>query len=48
MSYGGLRHDAADAPAATLDDFLDVGGLLPDVPVAEVMDTTGGMFCYQY
>lgn len=48
VAYGGLKYDAADAPAATLNDILNVGDLLPNVPVSAVMDTADGLFCYQY
>ncbi|KAF2869473.1 hypothetical protein BDV95DRAFT_547863 [Massariosphaeria phaeospora] len=47
-AYAGPRRYGADAPAVTLNDMLDVGGLLPSVSVASVMDTAGGVFCYQY
>ncbi|KAF2634176.1 Di-copper centre-containing protein [Massarina eburnea CBS 473.64] len=47
-AYGGPKCYAPGSPAASLDDLLNVGGLLPEVPVASVMDTTAGIFCYQY
>ena len=34
--------------AAQLTDALDMGGLSKNVKVVDVMDTTGGQFCYGY
>ncbi|KAL1595136.1 hypothetical protein SLS60_009824 [Paraconiothyrium brasiliense] len=48
IAYGGPRHDTAGASAATLDDTLNIGNLLPSVPVSAVMDTSNGFLCYQY
>jgi tyrosinase len=47
-SYAGPKYDAVDTPFVTLDDIIDVGDLLPSISVADVMDTTNGIFCYQY
>lgn len=47
-AYAGPKYDAAEAPAVALEDMLNVGGLLPSISVAAVMDTTDGIFCYEY
>jgi len=46
-AYAGKASMYSSAPAS-VNDMLDVGGLLNGVPVSEVMSTTSGMFCYQY
>ena len=46
-AYGGKAHSLT-TESASLEDMLDVGGLLESVPVSAVMETTSGMFCYQY
>ena len=46
-AYAGKASMYSSDPAS-LNDVLDVGGLLEGVPVSEVMSTTEGMFCYQY
>lgn len=33
---------------AGIDDMLLYGGLVPDIPVSQVMDTENGMLCYTY
>ncbi|KAF7861798.1 hypothetical protein EAF04_007681 [Stromatinia cepivora] len=33
---------------ASLEDTLDMGGLRRNLPIAEVMETTSGIFCYRY
>ncbi|KAJ4347254.1 uncharacterized protein N0V89_011194 [Didymosphaeria variabile] len=48
IAYGGPRHDTAGASAATVDDVLNIGNLLPSVPVSAVIHTSNGFLCYQY
>ena len=45
--YSGRAYNNTDV-AATLADTLDMGGLARNIQVADVMDTTGGQFCYGY
>lgn len=38
-----------DAPNATLDDIVDIGSALaPPQTIRQLLDTTGGPFCYVY
>ena len=46
-AYGG-KASMLSTEAASLDDMIDIGGLLDGIPVSEVMETTSGLFCYQY
>ena len=33
---------------ATLDDELDMGGVIPNQRIWEIMDIRGGVLCYEY
>lgn len=46
-AYGGRANNNTEA-AADLTDTLDMGGLSRNMQVVDVMDTTGGQFCYRY
>lgn len=45
FAYDGPREDGT---AATLDDYLPMFGLAPDVRVREVMDVSTTSLCYVY
>ena len=45
--YSGRAYNNTDV-AAALADTLDMGGLARNIQVVDVMDTTGGRFCYGY
>ena len=46
-AYSGRANNNSDA-AATLTDPLDLGGLSRNLQIVDVMDTTGGQYCYKY
>jgi tyrosinase len=46
-AYQGKANNNTDI-RATLMDVLDVGGLSRSLQVADVMETTQGLFCYTY
>ena len=46
-AYHG-KQSMVSAEEASLNDRLNIGGLLEDVAVSDVLDTTSGIFCYQY
>ena len=46
-AYNG-RASKDSNEAAALTDGLDMGGLSRNIQVIDVMDTTGGPFCYSY
>lgn len=45
LDYGGYRFDGTDA---TLDDFLPMLGLGPDMKVRAFMDVNAPNLCYKY
>jgi len=45
-AYSGRANNTE--AAADLTDTLDMGGLSRNIQVVDVMDTTGGQFCYHY
>jgi tyrosinase len=46
-AYNGIAGTLTDKPAS-LEDKLNVGGLLEPIRVSSVMETTSGPFCYRY
>jgi tyrosinase len=47
QAYNG-KASKNEIRAASLKDTLELGGLRHTIPVSEVMETTSGLFCYEY
>lgn len=47
MEYSG-KHMYNSNGEAQLADLLLVGDLAHDIPVAQMVDTSGGFLCYKY
>jgi len=47
LDYGGLAsHKSKER--GSVDDVLLMGGIAPNIAVAQVLDTQGDVLCYQY
>ncbi|KAI9711766.1 MAG: hypothetical protein M1820_001911 [Bogoriella megaspora] len=46
--YEGLAAHNETNSSASLEDFLPLGGLAPDVRVSDIIDTQGNLLCYRY
>jgi tyrosinase len=47
LDYAGIASHGSEEQAS-VDDILLLGGLAPDIAVSQVLDTVGGLLCYQY